>query len=59
VLQLMKPGRREWDEHVINACMHPHDAAEVLKIRLSDNGGEDILAWHHECTGFSWCVVLT
>jgi hypothetical protein len=40
----MKPERREWDEHVINACMCPHDASEVFKIRLSEREEDDILA---------------
>jgi hypothetical protein len=48
VSQLMKVGRFEWDEQVIRACMYPHDAKEVLKIRLPQQGGDDILAWHYE-----------
>jgi hypothetical protein len=47
----MKPGRREWGEQVINTCMHRQDVAEVLKIWLTKNGDEDILAWHLEHTG--------
>jgi hypothetical protein len=34
VSQLMKSGRREWDDQSINSCMYPYDACEVLKIRL-------------------------
>jgi hypothetical protein len=26
VSQLMKQGRREWDEQVLKTCMYPHDA---------------------------------
>jgi hypothetical protein len=45
VSQLMVPGRREWNEQVINACMHPHDAEQVLRIRLSDRIQDDHIAW--------------
>jgi hypothetical protein len=47
----MKPGRHEWDEQVINSCMFPHDAREVLKIRLLQRHEEDILVRHYERTG--------
>jgi hypothetical protein len=40
--------KHEWDEQVINFCMYPHDAMEVLKIGLSQRHEEDILAWHFE-----------
>jgi hypothetical protein len=42
VAQLMKPNRRDWDEHVIRSCMYPVDADEVLKIRLTKRGDEDL-----------------
>jgi hypothetical protein len=48
VSQLMKPGSQEWDKQAINSCMYPHDAKEVLNIRLSQRTEEDILAWHYE-----------
>jgi hypothetical protein len=51
VSQLMKTGTLEWDEQTINACMFPHDPAEVLKIRLPGQAQDDILAWHYERTG--------
>jgi hypothetical protein len=51
VSQLMKPRRREWDDQVINSCMYPHDACEVLKIRHSGRDNEDFLAWHYEKSG--------
>jgi hypothetical protein len=38
----MKPNRRDWDEHVIRSCMYPVDADEVLKIRLTERGDEDL-----------------
>jgi hypothetical protein len=31
--------------------MYAHDADEVLKIRLSDRGEGDCLAWHYERSG--------
>jgi hypothetical protein len=31
--------------------MYPHDACEVLKIRLSRRDNEDFLAWHYEKSG--------
>jgi hypothetical protein len=42
VTQLMKPNLRDWDEHVIRSCMYPVDAGEVLKIRLTESGDEDL-----------------
>jgi hypothetical protein len=50
VSQLMVPGRREWNEQVINACMHPHDPEQVLRIRLSDRIQDDHIAWALERT---------
>jgi hypothetical protein len=47
----MKPNVRELDEGVIRSCMHPVDANEVLKIRLTDRGKEDCIAWHYEKSG--------
>jgi hypothetical protein len=40
----MKSNVREWDEGVIRLCMYPTD--EVLKIKLTDRGEEDCIAWH-------------
>jgi hypothetical protein len=51
VAQLMKANMREWDEGVIRSCMYPIDADEVLKIRLTDRGDEDCIAWHYEKSG--------
>jgi hypothetical protein len=50
VSQLMTAGRREWDVQMINSCLYPHDAVEVLKIRLSNRSPEDYVAWHYEMT---------
>jgi hypothetical protein len=49
----MKPRRRLWDEQVINACMFPHDASEVMKTRLSEREDNDILAWHPKARIFA------
>jgi hypothetical protein len=35
----------------VNACLYPHDAEEVLKIRLSERNYEDYIAWHYEKSG--------
>jgi hypothetical protein len=51
VSQLMKPGTYEWDEQVINSCLYPHDAKEVLNIRLTHRAEEDIIAWYYERSG--------
>jgi hypothetical protein len=51
VSQLMKPERREWDEQMIKACLYLHDAYEVLRIRLTERGDNDFIAWHYERTG--------
>jgi hypothetical protein len=51
VSQLMRANRREWDEQIIKACMYPHDAEEVLRIRLSQRQEDDFLAWHYESSG--------
>jgi hypothetical protein len=48
VSQPMKPNQREWDVDVIKSCLCLVDAAEVLKLRLSDRGDEDCIAWHYE-----------
>jgi hypothetical protein len=47
----MKPRSQEWDKQAINSCMYPHNAKEVLNIRLSQRTEEDILAWHYERSG--------
>jgi hypothetical protein len=47
VLQFMKPGRCEWDEQ---ECLYPHDAEEVLKVRLTERE-EDFIAWHFDRSG--------
>jgi hypothetical protein len=51
VSQLMITGRREWDTHMIRTCMYPHDADEVLKIRLSERIPDDFVVWHYERSG--------
>jgi hypothetical protein len=51
VSQLMVPGLREWDENVLRACLYPHDAVEVMKIRPMQNGEDDFIAWFYEKTG--------
>jgi hypothetical protein len=44
VSQLMKPGRCERDDRVIKTCTYPHDANEVMKIRLSERDDKNFLA---------------
>jgi hypothetical protein len=51
VSQLMVPGQREWDENVLQTCLYPHDAVEVLKNRPMQNSEEDFIAWFYEKTG--------
>jgi hypothetical protein len=51
VSQLMKPNQREWGVDVIKSCLDPVDVDEVLKLRLSDRGDEDCIAWHYERSG--------
>jgi hypothetical protein len=48
VSQLMKLERCEWDEQMINECLYPHDADEVLKIRMTETDNDDFIAWHYE-----------
>jgi hypothetical protein len=55
VSQLMKPGRRERDDRVIKTCTYPHDANEVMKIRLSERDDKNFLAWHYERT---WLFIV-
>jgi hypothetical protein len=51
VSQLMVPGRRERDMHVLRSCLPlPPDVEEVRKIRLSDRIMEDMIAWNYERT---------
>jgi hypothetical protein len=40
----MVPGRREWDTQVVKPVLYPHDAQEVLKIRLSERAPDDHVA---------------
>jgi hypothetical protein len=47
----MKPGRREWDEQLIRTHLYPHDAEEVLKVRLTERAEEDFIVWHFERSG--------
>jgi hypothetical protein len=51
VSQLMQPGRSGWDEQILNSCLYPHDVEAILRIRLSDREGEDMLAWFYEKSG--------
>jgi hypothetical protein len=44
----MKPNRREWDEQVTRSCIYRVDGDEVLKIRLTERGDEDFIAWQYE-----------
>jgi ribonuclease HI len=48
VSQLMVPGRKEWDVPLLNSVLYPHDAQEVMKIRLSARVPEDHVAWFYE-----------
>lgn len=51
VSQLMRPGRREWDEKVVHTCFFPHDADAILRIRLWGRDEEDFIAWNYERSG--------
>lgn len=52
----MKPDRREWDINVLRECLDEHDVDEVLKLRLSERGEDDWLAWHYETSSGMFTV---
>jgi hypothetical protein len=39
-----------WNEDLVNSTFFPHDAAEILKIRVPTNSNDDTIAWHYENT---------
>jgi hypothetical protein len=47
----MIPGRCEWDSHLLQSILYPHDVKEVLNIRLSGRVTDDHMAWHLERSG--------
>jgi hypothetical protein len=48
---MMKPGRCERVEQILKSCLYPHNVEVVLRIRLSDREGEDVVAWYYEKSG--------
>ena len=51
VSDLFLSGRKAWDENLIEYLFYPHDAEEILKIRIHAYGDGDFIAWHYENNG--------
>ena len=51
VSDLMMSGQRRWDENLIRHLFYPHDAEEILKLRILNLNEGDFIAWHHEKNG--------
>jgi len=51
VRDLFIPGTRVWNEALIRSSFLALEAAEVLKIKLSNRLDEDVIAWAHEKHG--------
>jgi hypothetical protein len=51
VSQLIQENAREWNEEVLTKNFYSNDVAEILKIKLTRRGEEDIIAWHYEKNG--------
>ena len=49
--ELFMSGSRRWDENLIRHLFYPHDAEEILKLRILYLGEGDLLAWHYEKNG--------
>ena len=45
---LILQNPRGWNEPLIRKTFLFHEAEEILNIRIPDNEGDDILAWHFE-----------
>nr|ABA98911.1 retrotransposon protein, putative, unclassified, expressed [Oryza sativa Japonica Group] len=50
VSQLMVPREKCWDEELIRHVCYPHDAEDILKIKIMQFPVEDFPAWHYERT---------
>jgi hypothetical protein len=59
VSQLMIAGQQQWDTYMFITCVYPHDAYEVLKIRLPERIPEDFVVWHYEISGIFQLKVHT
>ncbi|XP_062186766.1 uncharacterized protein LOC133890399 [Phragmites australis] len=51
VSQLILPGTRNWDAVTIRSLFLPHDAYEILQLKLPNTCYEDFQAWHYERNG--------
>jgi hypothetical protein len=51
VKDLIDHDHTEWKERVVKEIFMPHDAAEVLKIRLPKEKCKDFVCWHFETSG--------
>lgn len=51
VSDLFGNGSNGWNENLIENIFLPHDAEEILKIKVPSSGGNDFIAWHYEKHG--------
>jgi hypothetical protein len=51
VKDIIDHDKKEWKEDVVKKIFMPHDAEEVLKIRIPNLEQEDFVSWHFEKNG--------
>jgi len=56
---LILQNPRGWNEPLIRRTFLFHEAEEILNIRIPDNEGDDILAWHLKRMAYSLLEVHT
>jgi hypothetical protein len=51
VNSLFGNGPNGWNEQLVHAMFLPHDAEEIMKIKVPMHDLEDTIAWHYEKNG--------
>ena len=50
VSDLILTGRKRWDENLVRHLFCPHNAEEILRLRIPSSGEGDFVAWRFEKT---------
>jgi hypothetical protein len=45
VSELIKPDTRSWDEATVRKYFYPHDAEDILAIKLTQRPSDDLRQW--------------
>ena len=53
VKSLFGYGTNGWNVPLVHSVFLPHDAEEILKIRVPEHNIEDIVAWNYKTMGCS------